>query len=199
VHDFPGYLGWTSHGVIAIHADWPAYPAEHGWDVALEAFGMFPRGTSFKAIDDIDRCLLFVAQIEGEGSNLDPLDDRHFHVAAWHDDLLTLSHNGLLAGIVAITELTHRVNVHREVAGLAPVTDWSDEVSEQVPQLFAQLPEGDLIRVPMPASDQYDNDERAWVTQGASVAVTDAGWTALEEHLLQDSRFQSNFVSESKG
>ena len=59
--DFPGYLGWTSQGVIAIHADWPAYPAEHGWGAALASFGMFPEGTQFARIDDIDQCLLFIA------------------------------------------------------------------------------------------------------------------------------------------
>lgn len=30
LEDHPGYFGMTSRGVIAIHADWPMYPFEHG-------------------------------------------------------------------------------------------------------------------------------------------------------------------------
>ena len=52
----PGFLGFTSQGVILIHADWPMYPEEHGSDLALLWLTAFPRGTSFPRIDDIDRC-----------------------------------------------------------------------------------------------------------------------------------------------
>lgn len=34
-YDHPGALGLTSRGVVAIHVDWSACPAEHGWDVAI--------------------------------------------------------------------------------------------------------------------------------------------------------------------
>lgn len=61
LEDHPGYLGFTSAGVVAIHADWPVYPVEHGWLVALASLGSFPDGTAFSPLDDIDRCLLFLA------------------------------------------------------------------------------------------------------------------------------------------
>ena len=88
LNEHPGYFGVTSQGVIAIHADWPMYPFEHGWKEALLAFGSLPRGTSFFQIDDIDQCLLFVAGVTPPKQ--DPYDSRFSHVAAWHEDLVQL-------------------------------------------------------------------------------------------------------------
>ena len=107
----PGYLGFTSQGVIAIHADWPVYPTEHGWEVALETLGNFPEGTLFKKLDDIDHCyLLLVGDPEKEK---DPYDEKHFHVAIWRDDLLELCRKGLTSGLMtereAITRFYERV------------------------------------------------------------------------------------------
>ena len=38
----PGYLGMTSRGVIAIHADWPMYQLDHGVMSVLESLGSYP-------------------------------------------------------------------------------------------------------------------------------------------------------------
>ena len=86
VEHFAGYLGFTSSGVIAIHANRPAYPAEHCWEVALVTLGNFPIGPRFRAIDDIDRCLLFVA--DGTVRGGDDFSPEAMHVAIWHEDLL---------------------------------------------------------------------------------------------------------------
>lgn len=182
--EFPGYLGWTSRGVIAIHADWPAYPLEHGWDIALTALGMFPRGTTFRAIDDIDQCLLFVAEINPKEPVRDNFDERNFHVALWHEDLLDLARQGLIAGSVTSgTELTHTLNVYRAATGLPPVAEWSGGASAEVPELFAQTPDGELIPVPLPAPDDYDDDDRLWVVRTEPVSINDHGWMELEKQL----------------
>jgi hypothetical protein len=62
IEDHPGYFGITSRGVIAVHADWPMYPFEHGWAEALLALGSLPSATRFFQIDNIDKCFLFVAE-----------------------------------------------------------------------------------------------------------------------------------------
>jgi hypothetical protein len=75
----------------AIHADWPAYPVGHGADVALETLGCFPEGTHFRAIDNIDRCTLFLAQEYIDRHHADDrYSDHHHHVAIWHEDLRAL-------------------------------------------------------------------------------------------------------------
>jgi hypothetical protein len=43
LEDHPGYLGLTSEGVIAIHADWPIYPIEHGLGATVTSLGAFLR------------------------------------------------------------------------------------------------------------------------------------------------------------
>ena len=96
IQDFPGYLGWTSKGVIAIHADWPAYPREHGRDIALLAFGNFPPDTAFRCLDNIDGCALFVVD---DDSVHDDYSENRFHVAIWHEDLLELVESRLIKGI----------------------------------------------------------------------------------------------------
>ena len=63
--DHPGFLGLTSRGVIEIHhGDWPVYPEEHGSDLALLWLTAFPEGTAFKRVDDIDRSILFLADVK---------------------------------------------------------------------------------------------------------------------------------------
>ena len=103
LREHPGFFGITSQGVIAIHADWPIYPEEHGWELALLWLTAFPQGTSFKRIDDIDRCNLFMARLKG--SNLaDPFDERNLHVAIWHEDLLALRERGFIEGVSPVSE-----------------------------------------------------------------------------------------------
>src|ERR1700730_9980044 len=99
----PGFLGFTSQGVILIHADWPMYPEEHGSDLALLWLTAFPRGTSFPRIDDIDRCHIFLADVKCSDRK-DLLDERNFHVALWHSDLLDLRKKGLVSGVSTASE-----------------------------------------------------------------------------------------------
>lgn len=80
LRDHPGYFGITSQGVIAIHADWPIYPEEHGADLALVWLTGFPQRTTFKRIDDIDLCNLFLINVK-RSNQADPFDERNFHVA----------------------------------------------------------------------------------------------------------------------
>jgi len=180
VHEFPGYLGLTSEGVIAIHADWPAYPAEHGWEVALVSLGSFPQETQFVAIDDIDRGVLFLATAQTR-FEADPFDSRNLHVAAWHADLLNLASRGLVSGVHAVTELTWRLNQHRDAVGLNPVRSPEDaEASDGVPELFARLPDGTYKNVPPPSASSYDDTQLDWVTTDRTVALTATGWRELE-------------------
>lgn len=196
--DFPGYLGFTSQGVIAIHADWPAYPAEHGWEVGLVSLGSFPRETQFVAIDDIDRCVLFLAtgQTKFEAN---PFDSRNFHVAAWHADLLELASRGLVSGVYAVTELTWRLNQHRDAAGLRPVFSPEEAAANDgVPELFAQLPDGTYQRIPPPSASRYDDSELDWLTTDKSVALTAAGWRELEGLLASTIAVPSALASRVK-
>lgn len=182
---FPGYVGWTSQGVIAIHADWPAYPAEHGWDVALVSFGNFPRGTQFIAIDDIDRCVLFL--VRGQTRfEAEPFNARNFHVAAWHDDLLELNSRGLVSGVHGVTELTWNWNRHRDVLGLWPIRSSAAAKAsgEEVPALFVRSDDDSYKRVPPPSADTYDDEDPDLVATDEAVATTAAGWNELERLLV---------------
>ena len=103
LRNYPGFLGYTSQGVIAIRADWPMYPEEFGAELALLWFTIFPEGTEFKKIDDIDRCKLFIADMKGsDWSN--PFAEKNFHVAIWDEDLLELKRRGLINGLMSERE-----------------------------------------------------------------------------------------------
>jgi len=156
IPDHPGYLGWTSQGVIAIHADWPAYPAEHGWDIALETLGQFPRGSALREIDDIDQCFLFVL---GDPKTLkDPFDARHLHAAVWHEDLLKLHSKGFVSGAYEIT-----------------LEQWIERTKAELTDLFG---------VPPTVDDFADEAESlVLMVHDIGISVTDAGWVALDEHL----------------
>src|SRR5437773_765680 len=87
--DHPGFMEYEDGSIEVLHADWPVYPAGHGWKVSLQSFAMFPQAICFRQIDDIDQCLLLVAV--GSGPCLAPqgtlFDEKWFHVAVWRDDL----------------------------------------------------------------------------------------------------------------
>lgn len=94
--NFPGFLGYG--GIIAIHADWPNYPTGIGWELALKTLGNFPEGTNFYEIDDIDRCKLLINQ---HPENLeDCYDDKFYHSAIWHTDLIELKKQDFIEGIL---------------------------------------------------------------------------------------------------
>jgi hypothetical protein len=63
----------------------------------------FPQETAFKRVDDIDRCILLLADVKC-ANRKDPIDERNFHVSIWHEDLLELREKGFVTGVAAVTE-----------------------------------------------------------------------------------------------
>jgi hypothetical protein len=159
LEDHPGYLGLTSEGVILIHADWPIYPEEHGPDLALLWLTAFPPHTAFRCIDDIDRCILFQAEVKG--SNLSkPFDSRNFHVAIWHADLLPLVEQEFVSGLSAATERR-----------------WEELRRSLMPErMFMVLGDGTRKPVHLPSIEDYDDEWSSWPEFAPDgVFVTNAG------------------------
>ena len=85
IEDQPGYPGLTSKGVLALHADWPAYPVDHGWTTAVFYLCSFPAETTFTVVDDIDRCLLLRAEYptkHPKGRRIEEASPPGWHTAA---------------------------------------------------------------------------------------------------------------------
>jgi hypothetical protein len=183
-HDFPGYLGWTSEGVVAIHADWPMYPAEHGWLMALRSLGMFPAGTLFSPIDDIDRCFLLGADGFAPDKD-DPFSERNFHVALWHDDVLELLRRGCVQGPTGVTRKVWELNRRLAMEGRPPLESWPDAGPPEFSRtFFAQLDDGTRIPLDPIDWDQYEDDPREFLSfPCGQVSVTDHGWRALDDAL----------------
>lgn len=95
LEEHPGFLGCTSHGVIAIHADWPVYPAGHGIEESLWSLGQFPQQSVFSRIDNIDGCWLYV--LADATTKADPFSDTRFHVALWEEDVNDLFEGAFVA------------------------------------------------------------------------------------------------------
>lgn len=181
--DYPGYLGLTSAGVVAIHADWPVYATQHGSISALASLCMFPAGTAFSLVSDIDRCVLFLA--EDISKNKDPLSEANFHVALWHEDALDLARSGLVSGPVCVTERVHLLNKLRDIEHLAPVTSWPATVGgPDLAPLHAKMPDGELKPI-VYDWESYDDEYAHWfcLPSGAVLSVTKQGWRSLDEAL----------------
>ena len=166
--DFPGYLGFTSQGVIAIHADWPAYPEEHGWQLPLLWLSIFPARTKFVAVDDIDRCVLFLADLKC--NKPDKFDEKNFHLAVWHEDLLELQAKGFVRGVRAAS--------HRK---------WEKVFRKKLfahGKLYYKGPDGNLKEfVPRPI-EEWDCHDRDWpIFQDDSITLTSNGRMAALELL----------------
>jgi hypothetical protein len=184
--EFVGYLGFTSQGVVAIHADWPAYPAEHGAGMALASFGSFPGGTRFQPISDIDRCLLFY--VHGYGQHKDLFSEEAFHVAAWHEDLLVLQEHDLVEGVEPLTERMWEERRRQE---------WRDDLRREAAKqghTFDDDPllsvgwegeDGQWHRARWDSLDDYDEEAFTWaaVNRTRGLRVTERGWAKLNSIL----------------
>jgi hypothetical protein len=167
----PGYLGFTSKGVIAIHADWPMYPLEHGWGEALLAFGSLPKSTNFAQINDIDRCLLFVAGPVSPSQ--DPFDSRFSHVAAWYEDLADLAVKGFVEGVELISQYE------------ADLGRWEQSKSylvEQEPGEFVPL----NLSKPEYDEELYSQKLNVPICSAPGLRVTDSGFAALRTLLAAE-------------
>lgn len=101
----PGSLGWVSSGIWEeLHADWPAYPGDKSWQLALLRFGDFPVGTPFTCISVMDQCALFLAEVGIREAN--PLSEKHFHVAVRLEELIELDDRCLVTGVEMDTLLS---------------------------------------------------------------------------------------------
>jgi hypothetical protein len=146
LEDHPGFFGITSQGVIAIHADWPMYPEEHGADLALLWLTALPQGTRFKRLDDIDRCNLFIADVKCT-NRANAFDERNLHVAVWHEDLLELRKRGFVEGVSPVSERR-----------------WQELRRAEFPSgpLYVQLGDGTFEEVQFPCLAEYDDDDLSW-------------------------------------
>ena len=166
--EFPGYLGWTSQGVIAIHADWPAYPAEHGSDIAILTLGNFPRGSFFSKIDDIDQCILFI--YGGSSKVYDPFHFINFHVAIWHKDLIQIQRDGLIEGVSATTE-----------------NKWFKDRTKEYhdKDLYYKDVHGNLHKIPPLNPDEYDDEwENMALISSRGIQLTQVGIERLHTLIL---------------
>jgi hypothetical protein len=191
IEEQPGYLGFTSRGVIAIHADWPAYPIEHGWHMALVMLGSFPQGMKFKLIDDIDRCALFL--VLGFREYEDPFDERAYHVAIWHEDLLEANRLGLVGGVEPLTERKYEERRRDEMRADFLSTLTQERITPPTGDILSTLYfEHDGQRIPfrLPSLDSYEDEDEdgeydgrrlLGITQEGTVSVTPLGWSRLEE------------------
>lgn len=103
--NFEGFLGYGN--IIAIHANWPIYPAGIGWEIALRALGNFPIGTKFYEVDDIDKCQLFLNREVDYLAN--PTDSKLYHVAIWHEDLIELEEKEYVKGVIPKSDYEFRL------------------------------------------------------------------------------------------
>lgn len=188
--DHPGYLGSTSKFLMAaLHADWPAYPVDHGWATALFYLCGFPAKTTFVVVDDIDRCLLLRADYP---TRKQPNGKRiEMHVAVWHEDMRDLATKGLVSGADFGNERDWRAldrsELRESIRALAPERDWTG--IDPIETLHTQLPDGRTIPVVLPSLDDYDNDpeDQSWFLRTSDgLVVTREGHQALDDLAIKN-------------
>ncbi len=174
---FPGLLGYG--GIIAIHADWPNYPSGIGWEIALKTLGNFPEGAKFYEVDDIDRCKLLI--------NLNPenikdcYDEKYYHSAIWHTDLIELHKKELITGVVEKSD--YEIDLYR-----------FEEFKNQIGEHLQEDEEGNIILYYKDKEGAYqetkyrkpiaDDDEEDWIYRDCvivpdSISLTKKGISEL--------------------
>lgn len=183
--DLPGELGWVDGGTWeAIHADWPAYPGDRDWRIALLRLGDFPQGTVFTCLDIIDQCALLVAEVGI--TQADRFDERHMHVALRLAELLELDGRGLVVGIDIEENLsTEQLHLKRT---LGP--DQYDRVISGE-QVIGTMIDGEFTPMPLPDADgpsdgdnwamtDHRTPERVAMFEGSQIHLNGAAWPEVE-------------------
>lgn len=149
--DMPGNLGEG----VAIHADWPAYPGDRGWELSLLRLGDYPLGTAFTCLSIIDQVALFVA--ESGVREPDQFSEKHMHIAVWLEDLEQLDERGLVDGVeFDLTLSPQQIHMKRQ---LGPER-WEKFYSGELP-LGAML-DGEFVQLPVPEDEEpWEEWERA--------------------------------------
>jgi hypothetical protein len=170
-----GFMEYEDGTFEVLHANWPNYPAGHGWPIALQSLAMFPRSARFVVDDDIDQCFLLRATGFGSCSTLKPeqVTKHGYFVAIWREDLNQLYERHHVSGIALITEYERALawwNRHKELC--------VQEGSNFRP-----------INLPRPEPEDFCNDRSdvpAIAPEG--IALTDEGAQAIFElsHSLND-------------
>jgi hypothetical protein len=201
--DYPGNLGYWHRGsyVLGIHADWPAYPGRGTGD-ALYELCQFPHGTTFRPIDDIDLCALFI--VSGQAPYADVWSKNEFHVAIWHSDLNELADEMLVDGIISPRDIEvrkarrdeSRADLRRSLEADGAIIDGDpDDLRVQIEEdeypmsVFYSQEDRDEI---LEEYGDYPNNERVIFDPQSSVEVTSRGWAELER-LLQNEPILSRF------
>lgn len=182
--DYPGYLGRTSkYLLVALHADWPAYPVDHGWETALFYLCSFPEGTTFVVVDDIDRCLLLRADYPIKHPKAKRIE---MHVAVWHEDMLDLASRGLVAGAEFGNERDwrslERSKLRESIRARPADRDWTGVDPRDT--LYMQHPDGSMVRLVLPSLDMHDDapDDKSWfLATSDGLEITGEGHQTLSD------------------
>ena len=170
IFEHPGNLGPARGKILTnLHANWPAYPQGDDFFASLLQMTALPARTKFIVIDDIDLCLLLMADVSCAKPDK-PFEHQNFHVAVWHDDLVEMNSRSLVDGI---QPTTHR--------------DW---LQQRWNRMISQVPKGRALGfkdsggkfVPLkkPKFDDYDYDDdldhaEVFVSHDDWIQVTDKG------------------------
>lgn len=198
--DDTGILGYFHRGafVIAIHADWPTYPGQ-GPGYVLYDLGQFPHGTEFSPIDDIDKCVLFVAS--GRPPHVNEWSDDAFHVAAWHSDLIDLANDYLIDGIVTAQQIASRkvarevteAEIRRDIEAAGGSIELDEQGESYVMLGESKYPLSDYHNELIEQDDLLE-EFRSWgwpdflfVGPSRRIGPTQQGWAELEDLLVRES------------
>lgn len=186
----PGYLGYATGAsfIVAIHTDWPAYPSPPGRFPALFDICQFPRGTRFCCLDEIDRCMLLVAEqyISKRGA----WDEWSYKIALWVDDLLDLQAHGLITGVVPLTEREWEKRRRDEWRAelRAETESGQDAAFDPIDHLYTELPDGTWKKLQLPPLPEEDEDDwlPCFVRIDGSLSATELGWQELSRAMTAE-------------
>jgi len=172
IFEHPGNLGPTRGSLLTVHhADWPAYPQGDDFRAPLLHLTTFPPRTEFIVVDDIDQCLLLVADVHC-GKLDDPFDPRNFHIAIWYEDLLELDKRRFVDGVKRVTERRWEEERWKKIMSAVP-----DSAT-----IGFEGADGEFVPIDEPKFDDYDDDpnqKEFIISQNDRLRVTDQGRSFL--------------------
>jgi hypothetical protein len=108
-------------------------------------------------VSDIDRCALLVA--EQYGVYEDPFDNRSFHIAVWHKDLLDLAAAAFITGVRALTEREFEEQSRDRMRSDLRRQEIRPPGADPLDRLYSRNSDGMFNRIEFAPLDSYEHDD----------------------------------------
>src|SRR6478735_1034614 len=98
------YSIFDYQGINHISDETPIFPSGEGLEISLINLANYPYKTEFYEIETVGAIVTFLTTQRPKNNEENKWDENNFHIAIYVDDIIELSENGYVEGIIPISK-----------------------------------------------------------------------------------------------